>query len=122
MSDRVFVKNLAIFGRHGLFRGERELGQRFEVDIDCHLDLEPAGTADDYDKTVCYQTLCDLSRQVIEGDSVNLVETLAEHVAAAVLERWPQVESVDVAIRKPSAPLGVVVDHVGVAITRRRKA
>ncbi len=122
MSDRVFVRNLAIFGKHGLFRGERELGQRFEVDIDCHLDLEPAGRADDYDQTVCYQTLCDLSREVIEGDSVNLVETLAEHVASAVLARWPRIERVTIAIRKPSAPLGVVVDHVGVEITRHRKA
>ncbi len=50
----------------------------------------------------------------------NLIETFAERIADAILAKWVIVEEVTVTVRKPSAPIRHLVDHVGVSITRTR--
>ncbi len=120
--DRIFVRNLVLLGKHGYFAPELEFGQRFEIDIACAYDLRAAGREDDYTKTICYGELAKLAQKVVEGDSVKLIEALAERIAAAILDRWPALTEVTVTIRKPWAPVGLLVDHVGVEITRRRHA
>ena len=40
-SDRLVLKNMVFYGYHGAFAAEKELGQRFEVDLEMQLDLKP---------------------------------------------------------------------------------
>lgn len=121
MTDQVHVSNLCLHGFHGVHPEEKKLGQKFFVDIDCTVDIAPCAEADDYTKAVCYGALCDLAAEVSDSGQFNLVETLTVRIAEAVLERFPAVTSVTVRVRKPSAPLRVVFDHVGVSVTRQRR-
>ncbi|MGF1627144.1 MAG: dihydroneopterin aldolase [Alphaproteobacteria bacterium] len=118
--DRIFLSNMAFFAHHGVAPQERRLGQRFFVDVDCFLDLRPAGEADDYGRTVCYAAVYETVRTVMTGGPANLLETLAERIAQAVLDQFPATNAVRVTIRKPSAPVEGVLDHAGVEIMRRR--
>ena len=118
---RVFVSDLCLFARHGVFPEEKRLGQKFFLDIDCRLIPGPGGIADDYARTLCYDGLCRLAAEVSDAGPFDLIETLAERIADAVLARHPSVASVRVEVRKPAAPLSAMVDHVGVEATRIRR-
>ena len=118
--DRIFLANMAFFAHHGVAPQEQRLGQRFFVDVDCFLDVRPASETDDYRRTVCYAAVHETVSAVVTGEPAKLIETLAERIAAAVLERFEALNAVRVTIRKPSAPVAGVLDHAGVEIMRRR--
>jgi len=119
MTDRVFVTNLCIYGYHGVAKAEKSLGQKFYVDIDCII-VRPRPGNDRMDETVCYGALCHLAERLSANTTFNLIESLAHRIAEEVLVQFALVESVRVQIRKPSAPIRHVVDHVGVEVERRR--
>lgn len=121
MTDRISVKNLCLHGYHGVLPEETRLGQKFYVDIDCALDLAPSAADDDFGKTISYVSLCDLAAEVSAAGPYRLIETLADRIAGAVLDRFPPVRAVTVEVRKPSAPIRANVDHVAVAVTRDRR-
>jgi len=56
---------------------------------------------------------------LIEGEPVNLIETLAARMAAACLE-YPLVEEVEVTLHKPDAPITVPFEDVTVTVVRTR--
>ncbi|HLX36129.1 MAG TPA: dihydroneopterin aldolase [Candidatus Limnocylindrales bacterium] len=120
MADRIVLSNMAFESRHGVLPREKVEAQRFEVDLELELDLGPAGESDDLTRTVDYGPVHELVRGVVEGPSVELLETLAERIAAAVLAAFPAVEAVTVRVRKPEVRLGGPLDYAGVEITRRR--
>ncbi len=120
MTDRVFVSNLCIHGYHGVIDAEKSLGQKFFVDIDCEIE-RPDPDLDKMSETVCYGALCDLAENISGEGTFNLIEVLADRIAHAVLETYPIVRSVRIQIRKPSAPIRHVVDHVGVETVKRRR-
>lgn len=121
MSDRIFVSNLCLFGRHGVLKEESTLGQKFFVDIDCMVDMEDALRDDDYRRTVGYERLCAVASEVSAATRFNLIETLADRIAGKILDSFPSVSEVSVRIRKPSAPIAAPLDHVGVEARRFRR-
>jgi 7,8-dihydroneopterin aldolase/epimerase/oxygenase len=119
--DRILLEGMVFFGYHGTLPAERELGQRFVVDVELRLDLRPAGLADDLNLTVDYGEVHRQARQVVEGEPVDLVETVAERISASVLEEHPAVELVRVRVSKPDVRLdGTVLRGSAVEIVRRR--
>lgn len=119
MGDRIILKGMTFFGRHGLLPREMEEGQPFVVDLTLRLDLAPAGQADDLGETVDYSLVLDVVREVVENRRFNLLEALAEAIAREMLQRFP-VYSVRVRVKKPHAPLGGILEHVAVDIERGR--
>ena len=115
--DRVALRGLTGFGHHGVLDFERADGQRFVVDVVCALDLAPAAETDDLERTVDYAALAADVVADIEGEPLNLIEALADRVARTCLRR-PAVESVEVTVHKPDAPMPVTVADVTVTLTR----
>lgn len=116
----VFVRDLALFGHHGVLSEETRIGQRFIVDIEIRADLTGAAVADDYAQAVCYGTLCDIASGVVTGEPLKLIETVAERIASAVLEKLDRVDWVRVGIRKPSAPVPYIVSETAAVVERTR--
>jgi dihydroneopterin aldolase len=121
--DRILLEGMVFHGRHGTLPAERELGQPFVVDVELRLDLRAAGLADDLTRTVDYSEVHSRAKEIVEGPPVGLTETVAERIAAAVLEEHPLVETVCVKVGKPNVRLGdTVLAGSAVEITRRRDA
>src|SRR5215210_1904530 len=121
--DRILLEGMVFHGRHGTLPAERELGQPFVVDVELCLDLRPAGLSDDLARTVDYGEVHRRAREIVEGPPVNLTETIAERIAAAVLEDHAAVEAVRVKVAKPHVRLGdTVLAGSAVEILRRREA
>lgn len=107
--DGILLEGMVFHGRHGTLPAERELGQPFVVDIELRLDLRAAGVSDDLTRTVDYSEVHRRAKEIVEGPPVNLTETVAERVAAAILDEHPTVEAVRVKVRKPNVRLGDTV-------------
>lgn len=117
MSDTITLTGVSATGFHGVYPDERRDGQRFVVDAVLHLDLAPAAASDDVADTVHYGELADDLVAAIERDPVDLIETLAERLAAVCLAR-EGVHRVTVTVHKPEAPIAVPFGDVAVTIDR----
>lgn len=115
----MLLEGMVFRGRHGVLAAERELGQRFVVDVALYLDLSAAGRTDEVSETVDYGRIYESVRGVVEGGPWRLIEAVAERVAAAVLSENGAVEAVHVRVAKPEAPLRGVATPA-VEILRRR--
>jgi dihydroneopterin aldolase len=119
--DRILLEGMVFHGRHGTLPAERELGQPFVVDIELHLDLQPAGLSDDLTQTVDYSEVHRQAKKIVEGTPVSLTETLAERIANKVLGDFPTVDTVRIKVAKPNVRLDdTVLTGSAVEILRRR--
>jgi dihydroneopterin aldolase len=121
--DRILLSDMVFHGHHGTLSAENELGQPFVVSVELRLDLRAAGTSDDLAKTVDYGEVHRMARGIVEGTPVRLTETLAERIAAGVLQDHAAVKAVKVKVAKPHVRLGdTVLAGSAVEILRRRDA
>jgi dihydroneopterin aldolase len=114
--DQIRLTGIQVTATHGVYATEKVTPQLFVIDLTC--DLRPRTQADDLATTVDYSVLAQRVAEVVEADSVDLIETLAERVSAACLAN-PLLSAVEVTVHKPQAPLTVPVADVSVTITRR---
>lgn len=123
-SDRVFLEGVIFYAYHGVNAEENTLGQRFIVDVSLTRDLRAAGASDEIDQTTSYSAVYKQVRAIVESGPYRLIETVAEKIAAAVLDAHPAVEAVSVRVRKPDVAIkGSIFTQtggVGVEISRSR--
>ncbi len=117
--DKIYLNDLEFYAYHGVFDFEKEEGQTFFVSLVLEMDLAPAGTSDDLNQTANYGTIYDIVAEITLSHKYDLIETLAERIAAAVLEEFPKVAAVTVRVDKPKAP-GSVKFHAAVEIRREQ--
>jgi len=118
-SDRVSLRGLKVWGHHGVFDHERADGQDFLVDVVLYFDTRAAARSDDLADTVNYAAVAQSVTSIVGGEPVNLIETLAARIATACLDDR-RVESVEVSVHKPDAPILLPFDDVVVTIRRSR--
>jgi dihydroneopterin aldolase len=118
--DRIHLRGLRVFGRHGILPHEAELGQVFVIDLELAVDLAAAGRDDDLASTVDYGRLAGRVAELVAGRPRRLVEAVAEDVAGLVLADG-RVREVRVRVAKPHAPLPVDAAEVAVEVVRGRQ-
>ena len=117
--DRISIVGLRVRGRHGVFAYERADGQDFVVDAVLWLDTRPAAATDDLSLTADYGLVVARLADIVAGEPVALIETLADRLAAACLSD-KAVHSAEVTVHKPQAPVGQLVEDITVTIRRSR--
>lgn len=119
MTDRIVLQGVSARGFHGVLAAEKADGQEFVVDVTLEVDLRRAGRSDLLAHTVSYAEVAADIVALVTGPSVDLIEVLADRIAAAALRR-PLVQAVEVTVHKPQAPVGVPFDDVLVVVRRSR--
>jgi dihydroneopterin aldolase/2-amino-4-hydroxy-6-hydroxymethyldihydropteridine diphosphokinase len=119
MTDRIVLQGISARGFHGVLDFEKAEGQDFVVDVTLDVDLRRAGRSDLLEHTVNYADVAADIVALITGPSLDLIESLAEQIAAAALRRSP-VQAVEVTVHKPQAPVGVSFGDVQVTVERHR--
>jgi 7,8-dihydroneopterin aldolase/epimerase/oxygenase len=118
--DQLTLTGLRATANHGVFEHERTNGQEFVIDVSVWLDSRPAAANDDLAQTVNYGVLAEEVVAAVESDPVDLIETVAERIAAVTLAH-PAVIRTRVTLHKPSAPITVPFDDVSITIERTRE-
>ena len=119
MTDHIVLQGISARGTHGVLDFEKAQGQVFVADVALDVDLRPAAASDELARTVNYAELAQEVVEVLEGESLDLIESVAGRIADAAL-RHRLVEAVEVTVHKPEAPVGVPFTDVRVTVRRER--
>ncbi len=117
--DVIRLKNITFYAHHGYYEAERELGQKFEVDIEVKCDLQPAGSQDDLKQTIDYRAIYHIAKDTFENYKFKLIETVAQRMAERILEQ-SGILNVLIRVRKPHVPLNGLLDYVEIEIFREK--
>lgn len=98
MSDRIVIKSLEVLVRIGVPDEERERPQRLEIDL--VLETNFCGIADEITQATDYAAVVAWVGNQCASCECRLIETLAEYLAAGVLQTFPLVQAVELEIRK----------------------
>jgi len=118
-ADRLFLRGLEVECIIGFIDWERRVRQKVVIDLELPVDCARAATRDSVRDTTDYKAIAKRVLAFVESSEFHLVETLAERLAAVLLEEF-RLEWLRLAINKPGA-----IRHardVGVMIERRRAA
>lgn len=119
--DKIILKGIRFHGYHGVVEAERQLGQKYEVDLELMTDLSVAGRTDDLAHTIDYAQVIQLAIEIGTQQSFQLFEAIAEAVAAATLDQF-EIEEVRITVKKLSPPIEPTLTYAGVEIHRKRKS
>ena len=111
----VEVRDLCVFGRHGVHEEERERGQDFLFDVE--LEVGERGTSDRIEDAVDYVEVARAVQEVSDAEPYRLLEALATAVTDE-LERRFSPERIRVHVRKPEVRPAGLDGSVGVTVTR----
>lgn len=112
----VEIRDLCVFGRHGVHDEERERGQDFLFDVE--LEVGQRGTSDRLEDAVDYVEVAHAVRDVSDARQYALLEGLATAVADE-LQRLFSPDQVRVRVRKPDVRPAGLDGTVGVTVTRQ---
>ena len=139
--DVIKIRDLEIYGHHGVMKEENVLGQKFLVSLALYTDTRAAGESDNLADSVNYAEVSYLvidtvilspmshagyypggkvmtMKVIFEKETYRLIEAAAEQLAKKILLKFPLVKKVEVEIKKPWAPILLPLDTVSVNITR----
>lgn len=113
---KVFIRDLVLSCKIGIHQHERLTQQRVRINLEVTCFEHPA-INDDVDNIVCYAELMTGIRHVVSDQHINLVETLADRIAAMCLEDH-RVTGAKVRVEK--LDVFKEAESVGVEIERHR--
>jgi len=111
-TSRLFLSGIRASGRHGARPGEKEESQPFVVDLDLTVEID----RDSIEATADYRAIVERVRAIVEGESFDLIEMLADRIAneIAAVDR---VSSVTAVVHKPNAAAHLGIDGAAAAVT-----
>ena len=116
--DKIILKGIRFHGYHGVVEAEREIGQKYEIDLELMTDLSTAGKMDDLTRTINYAQVVQLVIEIGTQQSFQLFEAIAEAIVEAILARF-QVDEVGITVKKLSPPIEPRLTYAGAEIHRK---
>jgi len=117
--DQLIIKNLELFGYHGVNPEEKSMGQKFIVEAKISLDLSEAGDTDSLESAIHYGELCHELQKEFNHTKHDLIERAATVLCNYILIHYPQVVEVDLTLKKPWAPIHLPIDYPAIRLVRR---
>ena len=111
----IILKNIIVYGFHGVHQEEKTLGQRFEIDLEYRLANPPFPWKDEELATVSYVNAHKIVSRVCAEKSFNLIETLGNRIIEEMRSRY-SIDLIIVRVRKPSVPIQGILDFVEVEV------
>ncbi len=118
-TDRISLKGMRFHTRVGLLPHEQLVPQPLELDLTVRLSLRRVGESDSPKALLDYRDLYGLVEETVGTSHHKFLEALCEQIAMRTLELEP-VEHVQVAARKPHAPINGPLDWVEVVVERTK--
>ena len=117
--DTIFLQNLRVETIVGIWDWERKMRQTVSIDLSMGADIRKAAASDEIDSTLNYKLVAKRVQQFVEGARFKLVETMAEKIAALVLDEF-DMPWIEVRVSKPRAIRNA--ENVGVVIRREKQS
>lgn len=118
--DEIKIDRIRLKGKHGCFAAERDEFRDFEVSLRLFLPLDTAAKSDGLDDTVDYPAAIAIAEGVLAGESVRLVEKLADMIAERLFTRFANLLEAEVEVAKLGVDIGCDFGGISVKIRRKR--
>lgn len=118
---RIIIKNLNLFGYHGVKESEKKDGQNFRFNIEIFINKGSFLNDDSIENTLNYSEVIKLIKRINSSERFNLLETFSQTVAEDIMKISPLVDKVIVRIEKTSPPIKENLESVGVEYVLDRK-
>ena len=118
--DRISLQGIDVYAHHGVHPAERELGQRFVIDVDLWSDFSQAAAEDSLRLALDYTAVHRCIWETTASTTFHLLESLALHLCQALLSSFP-LEKVEVTVQKPNPPIPNFLGKVSVTFQRDRQ-
>lgn len=120
MNDCIMIDDLVVFANHGVYKEEKTMGQRFVITLRLFADLYPAARSDDLTRSLNYAEVCSFVTEFTQTNRCALIEAAAVNIADALLKKYEMLNSVEITLKKPWAPIGLPLEQAAVHLTRSR--
>ncbi len=122
----IVIKDLSLFGYHGVNDEEKVKGQEFLFNISIFIDRDTASKKgflkkDDIKNTVNYSEIIEIIKYINEKNKFDLLETLSSDIAEKILSFSPMIKRVRVRVEKISPPVREKIGSVGVEVQIDKK-
>lgn len=113
--SQILIEGIKLYAHHGCTKEEQDLGGKYEVDVRIKADLSKAALTDDLKDTIDYVSVYNIVKEQMEIRS-KLIEHVTQRIVNQLKMTFPEIEEVEVELRKISVPIGGSVDYVAVII------
>lgn len=120
--DFIKVKDIVLYGNHGVFQEEKTLGQQFILHLTLFHSIQETGLTGNLEKSVHYGDLTQKVTKIFKEESLDLIEECVEKIAQFILDEYEIVEEVTVELEKPWAPIGQIGCPIVSCHRKRNKA
>jgi 7,8-dihydroneopterin aldolase/epimerase/oxygenase len=117
--DRIILSGIECYAYGGVSEAEREIGQRYRIDLELCVDTRPAAQSDSIEDAVHYGHVHDAVVRSLRASPFNLLESATDRIATAVLQQFT-VDRVTVRLTKLLPPVDGVIASAALEITRNR--
>jgi len=120
MLSSIVLKGIQLSARCGVTETERQHPQPLLVDLTFQCPNQPAFQSDQLSDTVDYGMITQRVRDIGEGRTFSLIETLAESLCQTLFHEFP-ITHLKIWVRKIRPPLNKIKGSVGVQLIRSRQ-
>lgn len=117
---KILIKDLVLYGYHGVRDHEKKDGQYFIFNIAIYINDRGLEESDNLKDTLSYSDVIEEIKEINKGKRCDLLETLCRVMAGAIMDMSSLVEKVDIRIEKPDPPIDEKLGSVGVEYTSSR--
>lgn len=121
MHNIIRLKKLSFYAYHGVFRQEKNVGGKFEADVDIYTDFHEAAQKDMLHQTVDYEKVYKTIIELSDSHHYHLIESLAMNIVDTLFSRFDNIDKIIIRVRKNNPPIGGVVDSVEVEVEKSRQ-
>jgi len=109
---KISINSAQFYAYHGVKQEERNLGGKYEVDLDLYYDATNAIINDDVNLALNYEEAFYIIEEVINNENYHLIETIAREILNLLMEKFPILQKAKVKVRKINIPLRRIVNFV----------
>lgn len=102
---------------HGVMDEEKKIGGKYVVNLSVSVP-DGSGADDSIDSTVNYQSLYDITKNVLLHEKANLIEYLANCIIRDIYNNFTNVTNVKVQVFKFNPPVGGKIERAGISLSK----
>ncbi len=121
MVDQLRIKDLEIYAYHGVFSAEKELGQRFVLDVCVDYEMTKSARTGDLTASIHYGILAEQLTDWVQAEKIDLIETVAFQLVEKIFATYDFIKKVRLELKKPWAPVPLPLDTCSVTIEREKR-
>ena len=110
------LENMEFRACHGCYDLEKQVGNRFRVNLTIDAEIGDAAEKDDLNGSINYVNVYDMVRKEMDIPS-DIIENVAYRIGQAVRQSFPQIISCTVKVSKLAPPIGGKMERVSVTLT-----